>query len=766
VEFEAMTQYSYIGRSVPRLDSPDKVTGQAIYSSDIQLPRMLIGKCKRSPHPFARILSINVSKALKLPGIRAVITANNVNQSYFGGPILDQLPLCNKYAYYIGDEVAAVAAVDDDLAEEAIELIEVEYELLMPVFDQEKAIEPESPAVHPELKEIKQNIIRNIDFERGEGEAAFKKADIILEERFYTQPMHQCYLQTRDCVAAWHSDRLTLWAAMQAPFRTRAVIAKSINIPEHYIRIIPCYVGGGFGSNMARIWPITALLARNAGQPVKLALTREEEFIAGRPFASAIIKMRMGFKKDGTLVAKKMNMVIDAGAYTGASLGVLEVASGRADNLYRLPNIITSSKLVYTNNIPRGSLRGFGTQIITFALESMIDMAADELDIDPVEIRLKNASQKNDTTVHGFILNSCGFSDTLKFVTQESGWGKQGKLKQGSYGIGLASAIHVSGTRRLLPVFEGSSAIVHIDHMGKVLVISGELDIGQGAMTVFAQIAAEELGVDIDDVRVLPVDTDVSPFSKGTFGDRVTTLGGHAVLKAAADARKQLISYAAETMKISADKVEIRNGEFYISGSEKAKVTFADIAQQVIIGRSGLPIIGQGEYHTPAYVVEDGPKRQYYGNYSIAYTFITQVAEVYVDRQTGKVEVLNIYSFIDLGKAINPKACEGQVEGGVTMGLGYALSEDYALDKGRMLNPNFTDYKLSACSNTPEIRTIFIETIDPATPYGAKAIGEAVGDATAAVIANAIFNALGVRIKELPITPEKILKALKDKGKY
>lgn len=761
-----MAEYSYIGKSVPRLDARDKATGAAVFSSDISFPGILYGKCKRCPHPFARILEIDISKALKLPGVRAVITARNVNQSYFGEFVSEQLPLCDQYARYIGDEVAAVAAVDEDIAEEALDLIEVEYEVLSPVFDPEKAMEPGAPAIHPELETIKQNTAFRVDFERGEGEDGFKHADIILEDRFTTQPMHQGYMQPRDCVAHWNGDQLTLWAVMQSPFRMRPPIARAIGIPEDHIRVIPGYVGGGFGNNAARLWPITALLAREAGKPVKIVLTREEEFISGRPFPSATIDMKMGFKRDGTMVAKKMDMIVDAGAYVGSCIGVTAVASGRADNLYRLPNIKTSSKLVFTNNTPHGSLRGYGTQLATFALESMVDMAAEELGLDPTEIRLKNTSQKGDTTVHGFILNSCGLDEAINLVTEKTGWAEKRKTKGKNYGIGLANAIHVSGPRIIYPMFEGSSALIQIDHMGKVRVISGELEIGQGSITVFAQITAEELGVNIKDIKIIPVDTDVSPFAKGTFGDRITALGGAAVKKAALDAKVQLLSYAAEILKTSTDELELKNSKFFKKGSTEPIATLDEIAYQIILKkRSGLPIIGQGSYAAPDYVVEAGGKQQYYGNYSIAYTFLAQIADVCVDPETGKVDVRNVWSAIDLGKTINPKMCEGQVEGGVTMGLGYALSEDYIMNKGRMLNPGFTDYKMFLPSNTPPIHSFFIETIDPGTPYGAKAVGEAVGDPTAAVIANAIYNAIGVRIKDIPITPEKILKALKEKNK-
>jgi CO/xanthine dehydrogenase Mo-binding subunit len=749
-----MAEYTYIGKSVPRIDARDKVTGETIYSSDIQLPGMLIGKCKRSPVPFAKIVSIDISKALKLHGVRVVITAHNVIQFNYGEFAFDQFPLCKQYAHYVGDEVAAVAAIDKDTAEEAIDVIEVEYEVLTPVFDPEEAMGLGAPAVHPELEGVEQNIASQIDFERGDGDRAFKQADVVLEERFTTQPVHHCYLQDRDCVAVWHGDKLTLWAVMQSPFRMRIPIARSLGIPEDHIRIIPCSVGGGFGNNAYSIWPIAALLAKKANKPVKIALTREEE----------IIDLRMGFKKNGTIIAKKTDIIADTGAYIGSCRGVLTTSASRADNMYYIPNIKTSAKLVYTNNIPRGSLRGYGTQVGTFPLESMIDMAAEEFGIDPAEIRLKNASQKGDTTIHGWILNSCGFRETIQLAGEKSGWNEYRNKKGKTCGIGMACATHVAGNRNVMRVFDGSAAMVRVDEQGKVRVISGEVDIGQGSETVFTQIAAEELGVSIEDVKVLSVDTDVSPFAMGTFADRVTVLGGSAVRMAAKDARRQLFGHAAEILETNPEDMELKDGKFYVKGSPEAIATLQEIARQVVLKRGGFPIMGKGEYVVPDHVVVSDEKTQY-GNYSLAYTFLTQVAEVSVDPETGKADVLNIWSAIDLGKAINPKACESQVEGGVMMGIGFALTEDYIVKDGRMLNPNFTDYRVPSFSNVPRMYSFFIETVDPATPFGAKSVGEAIGDPTAAAIANAIYNAIGVRLKELPMTPEKILNALREKNK-
>ncbi|MBA7704384.1 4-hydroxybenzoyl-CoA reductase subunit alpha [subsurface metagenome] len=399
-----------------------------------------------------------------------------------------------------------------------------------------------------------------------------------------------------------------------------------------------------------------------------------------------------------------------------------------------------------------------------FATESLIDMAAERLGIDPVEIRLKNSSQRGDVTVHGWILNSCGLGESIRLTAQKSDWKNKKRKRDRNHGIGMACQVHVSG-RLHDTVHRGSAAIINVDQYGKVKVISGESEIGQGMLTVFAQIAAEELGIGMEDVEVLPsVDTGISPFGEGTFGSRVTTLGGNAVLMAARDAKRQLLGYAAEKLGVNADDLEIKGGKFYTKGSLEGIATVPEVTNDTVFRKlGGVPITGRGEYVVPDYVVLDD--KNLYGNYSVGYAFSTQIAEVAVDPGTGKVNVLNVWVGEDIGKAINPKLCEGQIEGGVVQGMGYALSEDYFWEEGKLLNPNFTDYKIPACIGIPRIHSFWVETNEPGGPFGGKSIGEAAMNPTAVAIANAVYNAVGVRIKDLPITPEKILRALKEKNK-
>ena len=766
-----MSEYSVIGKSIPRVDGPAKVTGEALYSADIKLPGMLIGKIKASPYPFARILSVNTEKALRLSGVEAVISAQNVSQFLYGAAgIDDELPMADKLARYAGDAIAAVAAVNEETAQEALDLIEVDYEELTPVLDVEEAMNPGAPAVHPEREKVKQNIAHRIEYVRGEGEAAFKQADLMLEERFSTQAQHQAYIEPQACVAQWDaSGKLTLWGGTQRAFTARFYLAKALGIPGDRVRLIQPFIGGGFGGKeeMHPYFPIAALLTREVGKPVQIVYTREEDFISGRPRLSQMIDLRLGFKKDGTMVAKSAVINANTGPYTGICPAMISVSAIRPDCLYRQPNIKMMANLIYTNSIPKGAFRGFGNPEMLFAMESLIDMAADQLGIDPVELRMKNAVRTGDTTVHGWMLRSCGFKDTLRIARQESGWNKKKQKKGQNHGFGVASQVHVAGNKAIAKQwgYEGSAAIVNVDQYGKVKVISGESDMGQGVTTTFAQIAAEALGVNIADVGVTTfVDTDIAPFCLGTFASRVTVLGGNAVLTAAKDARRQLLKHAAEKFGIKAGDLEIRNSKLYVNDSSEEVASVQEIASHAIFTKlSGIPITGRGEYQVPDYVIV--PDKSGYGNYSLSYTFGTAIAEVEVDPETGKVDVLNIWYVANIGKVLNPKSAEGQLEGGIVQGIGYALTEDYIWEKGRIMNPNFTDYKIPEAVDLPEMHCFWVEHPNPGSPYGAKSVAEPVLNPIAPAIASAVYNAVGVRIKDLPLTPEKVLNAIKIKSK-
>lgn len=756
-----MEKHSVIGKRIINVEAWDKATGKAIYGIDMKLPGMLHGKILRSPFPHARILHIDTSKAEKLFGVKAVVTAEDTPKIKYGAQVNDEYPLAVEKVRYIGDEVAAVAAVDEETALEAIGLIKVEYEELPAVFSPREALAPGAPQIH----DVANNVVTHIEFERGSIQEGFEEADHTFEDTFLTSNVHQGYLEPHVCLAQVDGGgKITLWGSLQAPARNRDLIARVMNLPASKIRIIQTVVGGGFGGKATQVislYPICAFLALKAGSPVHILNSWEEEFAASRSRMPAEIRLKLGIKRDGTFTAKELNILANCGAYAGTGPAVVSTTATRATSLYRFQNVKCQANLVYTNLTPIGSYRGYGNPQLHFALESMIDIAAEGIGLDPLDVRLKNAIKAGDTSVHGWVMNSCGLTECLQEAARKSGWKeKRSKGREESRGIGLASMIHVSGNRAVYPFFDGSAAYVRVNPHGGIDLISGEAEIGQGSNTVFVQIVAEVLGVPIKDIRPIPLDTDHSPFGLGTFASRVTTLGGKAVQMAAEDAKRQLLEFAAERMEIRVDDLECSGGHIYAKGSPAKAMEIKEVAKLALHSRGGAPILGVGTFVVPPTVVV--PDQTKYGNISMAYSFGVQVAEVKVDRKTGKVEVINFLSVHDSGTILNPLLSEGQVEGGVVQGIGYALFEEIVRQEGKVLNGNFTDYRIPTIYDIPPISSAFIEVPDPCGPFGAKGLGEITQVPTAPAIANAIYDAVGVRLKKLPFTPEKVLSALRE----
>jgi CO/xanthine dehydrogenase Mo-binding subunit len=641
----------------------------------------------------------------------------------------------------------------------------VEYEELPTVFSPREAIAPGAPEIH----EGTANLASHIELERGSVEEGFREADYIFEEEFCTSNVHQAYLEPHVCVAKVDSaGNITLWGSLQAPARNRELLSRILNLPPGKIRVIQTTVGGGFGGKATQVlslYPICVFLAQKSGRPVRILNTWEEEFAASRSRMPAEIKIRLGIRKDGTFTAKDLQILANSGAYAGTGPAVITTTATRATSLYHFRNVKCRADLVYTNVTPIGSYRGYGNPQLHFALESIIDVAAEGMGMDPLEVRLKNALQTGETSVHGWVMNSCRLKECLKEAAQRSGWKeKRSRRKDERKGIGMASMIHVSGNRAVYPFFDGSSAYVRVNPHGGIDLISGEADIGQGSNTIFAQIVAEVLGVPLKDIRTIPLDTDHSPFGLGTFASRVTTLGGKAVLLAAEDAKQKLLKFASEKMETGPEDLECSAGRICVKGSSDQGMEMKEVARLAAQANGGAPILGIGTFVVPPnVVVPDGSK---YGNISVAYSFGAQVAEVQVDRKTGKVEILNFLSVHDSGTILNPLLGEGQVEGGVLQGIGYTLMEEIIRQQGKVINGNFTDYRIPTISDVPPITCAFIEVPDPFGPFGAKGLGEITQVATAPAIANAISDAVGVRLKELPFTPEKILRALRKKGAH
>ncbi len=725
-----------------------RVTGKAVYGSDFSLPGMLYGKILRSPYPHALVKNIDISGAESLPGVRAVLTGAGLQCKKYGIAVDDELPLALEKVRYIGDEVAAVAAVDPETAERALEAISVGYENLPAVYDPDKALEEGAPQLH---EDFPGNTAWQRDLRRGNPDAAFKEADLVVENKFTIPAVHPAYLEPISCVAVYDPyNGLILHTALQSPDSVRAIVARVLEMPLSRVRVIGPAMGGGFGGRVygnLKLYIISSLLAVKTGRPVKLELTREEEFTVGRPMVSASIKMRMALRRDGKILAREADIITDNGAYSAQAPWVSKTLSERNDSVYRLPAVRTRLRLVYTNKVPTAQYRAYGNQAANFATESLMDMAAGELGIDPLELRLRNCTREGDTTVHGLQIESCALSSCLQEAAKEIGWGSK---KEGR-GYGLSAAIHANGSLVFDKNFRGSSALARLELDGRVTIFTGEQDYGQGTHAAFALIAARALDLDPQLITVQSGDTLSSPYSTGALAMRQTTIGGRAVQLAARDLREKITRLAAE---LSGQQVALEKD--ILAGTSGVPRDFAAVAYYYHTLTSGLNLTGEGKFVPgPADYDESG-----YGNISLTYSFAAHAAEVEIDRATGALTVHRLVAAHDSGRIVNYRSACGQVYGGVTQGIGMSCYEGYLFDGGRVANPSFADYRIPTSLDVPEIVPLFIETEDPAGPYGSKGIGEIVMVPVLGAIANAVADAAGARVTDLPLTAEKIYEAL------
>lgn len=747
-----------VGRSIDFVDAGEKATGRARYLDDISLPGMLYGKILRSPYPHARIKGIDITRAAALPGVKAVITAADCPRIPFGLDTPDVYMLAVDKVRYVGDEVAAVAADSEEAAEQALELIGVDYEPLPGVYEPRTALAPGAPAVHEDRPG---NIAKSYKIERGSVDEDFAGCDFVFEEEFDTSLVQPCYMEPFGVIAGWEPDgRLMVWTGIQSAFNARAEIARALGIKPSSVAIKVPFIGGGFGG---KIWirnfhPIAAVLSQKTCRPVKLVLSREEEFLASRARVSAGIKLKLGMMRDGAMVCKETRILADNGAYSWAAPKILLNMSMRTDCLYRFKSTRTVSELVYTNHVPTSGFRGYGNAQMHFALESMVDICARKLGLDPVAVRLKNAVCQGDTTLHGWKLRSCGLSQCIEKAAEAI---KEGRLPAGEQngrirrGIGVACMTHVSGNRAGNN-FDGSSAMVRFQEDGKLQVFSGESDMGQGARTVFAQIAAEALDIPLEDITLMPLDTDVSPFCLGTYSSRVTTVGGKAVMLASLQVRDQLLKLAGKLMNENQDMLEIKSGVIYARLDPGKKMSVAEVCRAGIRTREAAGLAALVSYDPPT----EGTDKDFYGDYSSAYTYGAHGVEVEVDTETGQVQVLRVAAAHDVGYQINPGGVRGQITGGVAQGAGWALYENLVFKEGMPQNTSLSNYILMGIKDMPHINSIAVETNDPVGPYGAKGVGEPTLIPMPPAIANAVEDAVGVRIRELPISPEKVFWAL------
>jgi 4-hydroxybenzoyl-CoA reductase subunit alpha len=753
-----MSGFSVIGKRVPRVDAWEKATGEARYTDDFSLPGMLHGRLLRSPVPHARIVSIDTTRAAALPGVAAVITGSDFPQVKYGNWRLvpstqDETALALDRVRFIGDEVAAVAATDRDTADEALALIRVEYEELPGLFDIDASMAEGAPLLH-EATPRNISVTRAISY--GNLEEQFARSDYVREDTFELQAVSPAYLEPCSTLAVADEDgRVTLTSSTQTPYIVQCLLAKALGIRENEVRVVKPALGGGFGGKMElRSWDVcAAVLARLLGKPVKFTLTREEELSAGRRRHAVRIWSRVGFKKDGTLTAKECRALLDGGAYNSMGPTATFLIGNFGAFLYRFPAYRYEGLHVYTNNAPAGAMRGLGAPQALFATESQMNMAAEDLGIDPIDLRLKNAMRPGDEIPDIATVSTCAFSECLEEVARRSDWKARRARKHTGRGIGIGCYSFITGGvfNWFDTHYPFSAAEVRAYADGTVHLLTMAADIGQGSDTVLTQILAEELGLPMKDVRLTSADTAMTPKADvGTWGSRVTLMAGNAVLAAAAEIKAELFKMVSLKFDLNViHEMECKDGMVRAKNRPDRAIPFAEAVAMLQKANRGEPLVARGTY-TPRDM----------GLVTPTFSFGAQVVEVDVDSETGLVKVEKIITAHDCGRALNPMAVEGQVEGCVQMGLGYALSEQIVVAGGRTLNANFLDYKMPGALDMPDCELYPVEVLEPRGPYGAKETGEGPVSPTAPAIADAVWHATGFRGKTLPITPERILDGL------
>lgn len=775
---ENVKKLDYVGQRVLRKDGPAKATGRAQFTVDIKLPGMLVGRILRSPHPHARIRAINTARAEALKGVKAVITAQDTKGAMHGFVETpryppDQYPLATGRVRYIGEEVAAVAAVDPYVAEEALGLIEVDYEPLPAVFDPEEAMKPGAPEIHPNHPKVKEdlsNVAGKTETGWGDVELGFSESDYVREDRFESHLRTHGYLEPQITVAS--SDpggKLNVWTSSMGPFVKRSKLARIFGLPLSSVRVQKAYVGGAFGGKVDLFSHefCASLLSMKVGRPVKIEASREEIFSAYRHGQPLIMEVKTGVKKDGTLVAQQFRIINNCGAFRGSGVVIIFLAWAFGMIPYRVPHLKYEGYAIFTNNPIRAPQRGHGGPQIRFAVESQLDMIAEELGIDPVEIRLKNARKPGEQLPNGDNVHNCGLRECIEKIAEKTrfqkkyGKGRSDKIASGSIrrGIGIGVSGYMGGS---LIYPNTSSVVVKLNDDGTVTLLTGALDMGQGAETILSQIVAEELKVPVEEIQVIAADTETTPTDIGSWISGNSYVTGNATRVAATEVRKKLLDIAAEEMEANVGDLVLENRSVYVAGSPEPRLTFEQLIEASIRKRGGDPVIAEGHWRT----MRDEPFHPSLattrGRWSENYAFDAQVAEVEVDIETGQARLVKAVTAHDCGFPINPLLVEGQIDGQVSMALGHALLEEIVMEEGRTLNPSWMDYRMPTIHNLAlsEYIDVITEQYETDRPYRIKEVGEGYVSGILAAIANAIYDAVGVRLYSTPFTPEKILRAL------
>jgi 4-hydroxybenzoyl-CoA reductase subunit alpha len=804
------SEFAVIGKPTAMVDAAEKTTGSGKYTDDLSLPGMLVGKILHSPYPHARIKAIDKSKAEKLEGVVAVAVGKDAPKTYGILPVgHDEYPLALDKVRYVGDNVACVVATSEAIAERALELIDVDYEVLPGYFDPEESMKAESDLIHDHKPN---NIEKDYHHVFGDPEKGFTEADQIAEARFISNEVTHAAMEPHSTLASFEIDphtgkpgRLTVWSSTQVPYYLQHKLSLVLEMPMAQIRVIKPLVGGGFGgkSEVIPLEIIAAIAARKAQAPVKITYTREEVFWAHRGRPRTIIDLKTGVKKDGRITAVKARVVQDGGAYCSYGVVTILYSGALLGALYDIPNIQFDGYRVLTNKPACGAMRGHGTVNVRFAFESQLDELASAIGMDAAEIRRRNLLKPPCITVNGLRVQSYGLPECIEKTVERSGWKeRKGKLAKGR-GLGIACSHYVSGAANSIirSDMPHSTVNIKIDRDGGVIVYTGASEIGQGSDTMTAQVAAETLGCSLSRVRVVAADTDLTPIDIGSYSSRVTFMAGNATLRAAAEVKKLIAAAAAKKMSCDPGDVVIRDDRVSrearvdtdtvvrpaqegsatsVSGrvegqilrgslqqkrkeeGPKDSMTFEEAVVAAIDFHGALT--GTGSYAPPAEARGGKHKGAGVGP-SPAYSYSAQVAEVSVDEETGEVTVHKVWAAHDCGRALNPVSVEGQIIGSVWMGMGQALTEEMVWKDGMLMNPGLLEYRSPSSVESPEVEPIIVESVDPEGPFGAKECSEGSLAATIPAIANAIYDAVGVRLHESPFTPERVLAALRAKEK-
>jgi 4-hydroxybenzoyl-CoA reductase subunit alpha len=756
--------FRVIGKENRKVDGMAKATGEAIYTDDIQLPGMLHAKMLRSPHAHARILSIDTSKAEALPGVIGVLVGAELPVRYGVIPWTpDETALAVDKVRFIGDEVAAVAALDEDTANAAIRLIEVEYEILESILDAEKALITPEPPIHEDRKR-RDNISKHVELEFGDVEAQVSSADIVVEEDYSFHSTTHAAMEPHCAVAVANSDgRLTLWSSTQITHYVHRALARVLQLDPARIRVIQPCLGGGFGgkSDPFSLEFVVAQLAIKTGRPVKMLWTREEVFYAHRGRHPMKMHYRTTAKADGTITGVDAKLLIDGGAYSSFGLVTTYYSGQLLTGPYDFPNYRFDSTRVFTNRPPNGPKRGHGSVQPRFAFEVQLDEIAQRLNIDPIEIRRRNFLGAHTETVNGQRITSNGFLECLQEVEAASDWkARHGKLPHGR-GIGVAGSMYISGTN--YPVYPNkmpqAGVQLKIDRSGLVTVFTGGNDIGQGSNSMVAYLVAEELGIQPSHIKVIAADTDLCPVDLGAYSSRVTFMVGNAAIDAARKLRHKLVEAVAVAWDVAQKDVRFMDGTVVDLSAAARSMTHVEAFH---LAEEMFDTLGStGAYNTPTL---GGDYRGGTIGSAPAYSFTAHVAEVEVDTETGRITVHKVWAAHDCGRALNPMIVRGQIEGSTYMGAAEVVLESHDLNRfGLHAGPSLLDYRIPTAVDTPELAARIIESIDPEGPFGAKEAGEGPLHSTIPAIANAVFDAVGIRLRHLPFTPAKVLAALRAK---